>query len=172
MEVKLCGVGGQGLGFAGRLLGEAAILAGFHVAQTTSYGVESRGGTSTSDIIIQKDPILFPEVRQPDALLIMADKGLKANLRGSHHKTIILYDPGTVTEKIDCIGEKYAFYFLDIALKEFEDRETATIIALGALVQRASVLSFDDLENAVRLYLPKKMHDQNIKALRIGRDLR
>jgi len=74
MEIKLCGVGGQGMGFAGRLLGEAAIIAGKHVAQTIAYGVESRGGLSTSDLLISNDEIFYPEVRCPDVLLIMADK--------------------------------------------------------------------------------------------------
>ncbi len=117
MEIKLCGVGGQGMGFGGRVLGEAAIIAGLHVAQTTAYGVESRGGLSTSDVIISEDEIYFPEVRQPDVLLIMADKGLSANLRGVHEKTLILYDPGTVNSKIDSPGILKSYPFLSIALK-------------------------------------------------------
>jgi 2-oxoglutarate ferredoxin oxidoreductase subunit gamma len=112
LEIKLCGVGGQGMGVAGRLLGEAAMLAGLHAAQTTAYGVESRGGLSTSDVIISSDPIAFPEVRRPDALLLMSDKGLKANLRGAHEKTLIFYDPGTVNGEILAVGKKLQFQFL------------------------------------------------------------
>lgn len=115
MEIKLCGVGGQGMGLAGRLLGEAAILAGWHASETTAYGVESRGGTSNADVIISAEPILFPEVRRPDAILVMAEKELKSNLRGAHEKTIILYDPGTVNAAIDGPGRKIACPFLEIA---------------------------------------------------------
>ena len=171
MEIKLCGVGGQGLGVAGRLLGEAAILADFHVAQTTAYGVESRGGMPTSDVIISKDPIYFPEVRSPDALLIVADKGLTANLKGARDDTFILYDPGTVSQTIEVPGRKYPFQFLDIALREFGNREAATIIGLGALVRLSKVVPFETLKEAVKLCLPAKVHQQNIGALQVGRDL-
>lgn len=171
MEIKLCGVGGQGLGVAGRLLGEAAILAGLHVAQTTDYGVESRGGMSTSDVIISKDPIYYPEVRSPDALLIVAEKGLTSNLKGTRDETFILYDPATVRETIDGPGRKYAFQFLDISLREFGSRDAATIIGLGALVHLSKVVPFKTLEEAVKLCLPPKVHRQNIGALKVGRDL-
>jgi 2-oxoglutarate ferredoxin oxidoreductase subunit gamma len=171
MEIKLCGVGGQGLGFAGRLLGEAAIQAGLHVAQTTSYGVESRGGMSTSDVIISEGPILFPEVRRPDILLLMAEKDLKSNLKGVHSETIILFDPGTVGEVPNTQGEKQPHPFLDIALQKFGSREAATIIGLGALVQISGAVPFEALEEAVKRYLPPKVQQQNLEALNLGKGL-
>jgi len=171
LEIKLCGVGGQGMGFAGRLLGEAAILAGLHAAQTTAYGVESRGGLSTSDLVIRSEPILFPEVRRPDVLLLMAEKGLKSNLRGAHAETVILYDPGTVNESWDTPGRKMPYPFLEISLREFGNREAATIIALGALVQITGVVSLGHMEEAIKKSLSPKVHSQNVKALRLGRNL-
>ncbi|TKJ40021.1 hypothetical protein CEE37_09805 [candidate division LCP-89 bacterium B3_LCP] len=171
MEIKLCGVGGQGLGFAGRILGEAAIESGLHAAMTTSYGVESRGGMSTSDVIIDKDTIHFPEVRKPDVLLIMAEKGLKANLNGVHADTLVIFDPGTVTEEINSPGKKQPFHFLKMALKEFNNREAATIIGIGALVKITGVISQKDMVNAMKRCLPEKAHKHNLKAFQLGFDL-
>jgi 2-oxoglutarate ferredoxin oxidoreductase subunit gamma len=171
MEIKLCGVGGQGLGFAGRLLGEAAIGMGLHVALTTAYGVESRGGHSTADVVISPDLVHFPEVRSPDALLLMAEKGLEANLRGALEKTSIIFDPGTISQKFDSPGEKRPFPFLKLALDELGNREAATLIGLGALVKLTDVVSCEALEQAVLRCLPPKVHDQNIKALRLGLNL-
>lgn len=171
MEIKLCGVGGQGMGFAGRILGEAAIEMGLRVAMTTSYGVESRGGLSTADVVINKGPVYFPEVRRPDALLLMAEKGMAANLRGAHDNTFIIFDPGTVGQNIDAPGKKSSFPFLDLALKEFGNREAATIIGLGALVKLTDAVSCEALEQAIQRSLPPKVHEQNIKALRLGLDL-
>ena len=171
MEIKICGVGGQGLGFAGRLLGEAAMRSRLHAAQTTAYGVESRGGLSTADIVISEGAVVFPEVRRPDGLLLMAEKGLQANLRGAHDGTLILYDSGTVHQLPDCPGKKYAFPFNEIALKEIGNRESATIIGLGALTALTGVVPFEVLEETVIDWLPKKTHEINIKALRMGRQL-
>ncbi len=171
MEIKLCGVGGQGMGFAGRLLGEAAITAGFHVVQTTAYGVESRGGASTADILISEGEISFPEVRRPDVILIMAAKGLKSNLRGVNEDTLIFYDPGTVNEEIECPGVKKPFPFTNISLKEFGNGNSATVIGLGALVQATGMLKIETVEKAVRQCLPPRVHEQNLKALKVGQKL-
>ncbi len=168
MEIKLCGVGGQGLGLAGRLLGEAAIEAGLHAAQTTAYGVESRGGMSTSDVTVSSGTIYFPEVRRPDALLIMAEKGLQANLRGTHDKTMILFDSGTVGEAFEAPGRKLPFPFLELALKEFGNGGAATIIGLGALVQLTRIVPMEALIEAVRRRLPPKVRDLNVEALQAG----
>jgi 2-oxoglutarate ferredoxin oxidoreductase subunit gamma len=171
LEIKLCGVGGQGMGLAGRRLGQAAILAGLHATETTAYGVESRGGLSNADVIISPDLILFPEIRRPDLILLMAEKGLKYNLRGAHEKTLILFDPGTVHEAIDGPGRKVACPFLEIALNEFNDRDAAMIIALGTLVEISRAVPWEQLEEAVEKGFPTKAWEGNRKALARGKDL-
>ncbi len=171
MEIKLCGVGGQGMGFAGRILGEAAIISGLHVAQTTAYGVESRGGLSTADVIICPEQIHFPEVRRPDALLIMADKGIESNLRGAHDKTLILHDPGTVSQAIEGPGNKKSIPFLSISLKEFGSGNAATMIGIGTLIEYTGVISLDNMMEAIRTCLPVRAHQENLDALLIGKNL-
>lgn len=171
MEIKLCGVGGQGMGLAGRLLGQAAMRAGLHATETTAYGVESRGGLSNADVIISPDPILFPEVRRPDLILLMASKGLKANLTGATDQTIILFDPGTVTEAVDGPGRKIACPFLEIALREFNDRDAAMIMALGTLVAATSAVPWEHLEATVEKGFPPSAWEANQKALKRGKDL-
>ena len=171
MEIKLCGVGGQGMGVAGRLLGEAAMIAGLNAAQTTAYGVESRGGMSTSDVVVDTGEIYFPEVRKPDAMLIMASKGLEANLRGTHDGTLILYDPGMVDEEISGPGDKHSYPFLDISLKEFGSGDAATIVGLGAIVELTGVVPFEAMFEAVKKCLPARVHQQNLNALELGKSL-
>lgn len=168
MEIKLCGVGGQGMGVAGRLLGEAAILAGLRVAQTTAYGVESRGGLSTADVIISPEPIYFPEVRRPDVILLLAEKGLKANLRGVHAETLVFYDPGTVSDLPANPGQLLALPFLKTSLEALGDREAAAMIALGAIVEKTGAVAFEVLEEALRKTMPVKAQRVNLEALRLG----
>ncbi len=159
------------MGLAGRLLGQAAIRAGLHASETTAYGVESRGGLSNADVIVSADAILFPEVRRPDAVLLMAEKGLKSNLRGAHEATVILYDPGTVITAPDAPGRKIACPFLEIALQELNDRDAAMLIALGALVEATQVVPFTHLEAAVKKGFPEGAWEGNRKALERGRRL-
>ena len=71
-EVRLGGVGGQGIALAGTLLGEAAALYGNKEAVfTQTYGPEARGGASRADLIISDEPIAYPFVRSPDILVVL-----------------------------------------------------------------------------------------------------
>lgn len=72
-EIVLSGVGGQGLLSIGNLLGEAAsIFGGKKATMTASYGVETRGTFTKSDVIISNEEIDFPEVLNPDIVLCLA----------------------------------------------------------------------------------------------------
>ena len=72
-EIVLSGVGGQGLLSIGNLLGEAAsIFGGKKATMTASYGVETRGTFTKSDVIISDEEIDFPEVLNPDIVLCLA----------------------------------------------------------------------------------------------------
>ncbi|MDK2782962.1 MAG: 2-oxoglutarate ferredoxin oxidoreductase subunit gamma, partial [Thermococcaceae archaeon] len=46
MQIRIAGIGGQGVILAGIILGEAAAIEGLNVVQTQDYGSQSRGGHS------------------------------------------------------------------------------------------------------------------------------
>uniref|UniRef100_UPI0025BE497D 2-oxoacid:acceptor oxidoreductase family protein n=1 Tax=Desulfonatronospira sp. TaxID=1962951 RepID=UPI0025BE497D len=51
-EVRLSGLGGQGILTLGRIMGQALALDhGYEVTQTQSYGPEARGGASRCDLV-------------------------------------------------------------------------------------------------------------------------
>ena len=60
-EILIAGHGGQGVVVAGSLLANAAMEEGLETCGTVSYGVEVRGGTANSTVIIS-DNIGFSNV--------------------------------------------------------------------------------------------------------------
>ncbi|MCK5631177.1 2-oxoacid:acceptor oxidoreductase family protein, partial [Candidatus Bathyarchaeota archaeon] len=77
-EVRICGLGGQGVVLAGQILGRAAVYMGKNVVQTQSYGAEARGSTAKSEVIISNDRISFPKVRRCDLMIAMSQPALDA----------------------------------------------------------------------------------------------
>ena len=60
-EIKLAGFGGQGIALMGNIIGKAAqLFTDNNAVFTQSYGPESRGGASSSDVVIDKDTIDYP----------------------------------------------------------------------------------------------------------------
>ena len=62
LDVRICGLGGQGVVLAGQILGRAAVYDGRNVVQTQSYGAEARGSAAKSEVIIADNKIGFPTV--------------------------------------------------------------------------------------------------------------
>ena len=60
-ELRFSGSGGQGMILAGIIMAEAAaIYDGKQAVQSQSYGPESRGGASRSEVIISNEEIDYP----------------------------------------------------------------------------------------------------------------
>jgi 2-oxoglutarate ferredoxin oxidoreductase subunit gamma len=71
-EIRIAGFGGQGVILAAAVIGKAgAIFQGEYAAMTQSFGPEARGGSSSAQVILSNEPILYPYVTRPDILVVM-----------------------------------------------------------------------------------------------------
>ena len=67
----VCGFGGQGILFAGKVLAQAAMLEGRAVSWMPSYGPEMRGGTASCTVVIADRPIGSPIVDLADSVIAL-----------------------------------------------------------------------------------------------------
>lgn len=81
VEIRISGLGGQGVVLIGQILGKAAVYDGKNAVQTQSYGAEARGTLAKSEIIISEDKIGFPTVRKCDILVAMNREALNKTLK-------------------------------------------------------------------------------------------
>lgn len=74
-EIRIAGFGGQGVILAASVVGKAcAIFQGGFATMTQSFGPEARGGSSSAQVILSSDPILYPYVTRPDVLVVMSQE--------------------------------------------------------------------------------------------------
>ena len=57
LDIKLSGVGGQGILSIATVIGEAATAAGLHLKQAEVHGMSQRGGDVQSDMRLSTDGI-------------------------------------------------------------------------------------------------------------------
>lgn len=146
-EIIFSGVGGQGLVSCGNLLGEAAAQEGLRVAMTTSYGVETRGTFTKSDVILSREEIDYPEALAPDVILTLADVAYRRYAPQAGKDTILLYDQGAVTP-VDSDAPQYGFPIRDTA-EEMGNPASANILALGILLGKTGLLEEASLCRAI-----------------------
>jgi len=74
-EIRIAGFGGQGVILAAAVIGKAtAIFEGGHATMTQSFGPEARGGSSSAQVILSNEPILYPYITRPDILVVMSQE--------------------------------------------------------------------------------------------------
>lgn len=171
-EIVLSGVGGQGLVSIGNLMGEAASLfGGKNAVMTASYGVESRGTFTKSDVIVSDEEIDFPEVLNPDVVLCLAQVSYD-RYRHVGEPCILVYDSDSVEPGEGGKGH-LGFPILSRAV-ELGARESVNIVAMGivvglaAPVEREWLVRLFDRKYAERPELCAKMKGLFEEGLRLG----
>jgi 2-oxoglutarate/2-oxoacid ferredoxin oxidoreductase subunit beta len=168
LEVRFGGSGGQGVILMGVILAMAGTRDHRYVVQTQSYGPEARGGYSRSDVIISDRPIDYPELERASVLVTLSQEAANEYVRLTRPDGILIYDSENVTEPPSFSGTSYGIPFTRLAVEETGRRQTANVLALGAVAGITSVVSVDSLRKAVMSMAPAGTERLNSKALDRG----
>ncbi len=166
-EIRLAGVGGQGLLLAGLILAEAAaIYENKNAVQSQSYGAEARGGPSMADVIVGDGDIDFPKVTAPDLLLVLSQDAADRHVPQVRKEGLIIADAGNV-ERIATEKRVLRLPITAVA-KEATGRPVASIVALGVIAVVTGIVSRNAIRQAVLARAPKGTEEMNVKALEAG----
>jgi 2-oxoglutarate ferredoxin oxidoreductase subunit gamma len=169
-EIRIGGVGGQGIVLAGRLLGiAAALFDGKEAVCTQSYGPEARGGASRSDVIISDKPVDYPYVTKADVLAVLFQEAYVRFHTRVKPGAMLIYDSKLVqpSEKGDNVFGLPATQMAD----DLGSRLVTNIVVLGYLVGKTGVVSRESMEQAIRETVHEKHIDLDLKALDAGMSL-
>jgi len=78
LDIKLSGVGGQGILSIATILGEAATQAGLQLKQAEVHGMSQRGGDVQSDLRLSTEPIHSDQIPFGQANLILSMEPMEA----------------------------------------------------------------------------------------------
>ena len=189
MKIFMCGVGGQGLLLASRVLASAALSKDINVIMSAVHGMAQRGGTVTSSVIIgdgwspligkgKADVILGFEPLEAIRACEMASEetmvllninkvipfGVSIGKETYPNIRSIISDFRKITKKVYAIdGDKLA--------KKTGAAPTLNIVFLGAL-QKTGILPFDMgvMKKAIETTLKGRLVKVNLKAFELGYD--
>jgi 2-oxoglutarate ferredoxin oxidoreductase subunit gamma len=169
-EIKIAGFGGQGVILSGLIL---AVAAGVHedkeVAQTQSYGPESRGGACRAEVVISDEEIDYIKPLDADVLVAMSQPALDRYIRDvDPNRAAVVVDSSLVSSIPDGIANLYSIPLTDIAELKLGKKIVANMVMLGAVAAISDVVSYDALKDAVRSTVPPKTVDLNLAALEEG----
>lgn len=172
VEIRICGLGGQGVVLAGQLLGRAAVYDGLNVVQTQNYGAEARGSAAKSEIIISDAKIGFPLIRRCDVLVAMSQKSLDMYAKDLKEDGTLIIDEDLIEHVPEGLKARvFKFAATKTAESRFKSKLYANVVMLGAVAKITGLVSSASVENAISEALPEKVRAVNVEAFRKGFEL-
>ena len=139
----LAGFGGQGLLFAGTVLARAGMADGREVLWIPAYGPEMRGGTASCTVIVADRPIGSPMVDAADAVIAL-------NPPSMARFESLLAPGGLLVVNTSLIEAEPTRTDIEVvrvpctaAAREAGDDRLVSIVALGALLARRPIVSWE-----------------------------
>lgn len=169
IEIRISGIGGQGIIQTGAILALAGMYDSKKVSQASTYGPESRGTPSRTDVILSDAEIDYPYIEKADILIVMAQKAYELYHRDLKEGARLFYDPEKV--KVAMPNNSFAIPASGLAVKELNNPLMAGIIMLSFVIKEAGIVSVDSFKKAIKESVPEEYVSVNMKAVEIGMTL-
>jgi 2-oxoglutarate ferredoxin oxidoreductase subunit gamma len=169
-EIRLQGLGGQGIISAGFLIGSAASLQEHReTVMTEDYSPYITGGWSRADLVISDEPIDYPLVTKPNILIALSQDALDVNWQLITPNATVITEASMVKANASNGRTLYSVPALSVA-EELGRRVVANIVILGFFAEKTKVVSGESLLKAILNRYPKAT-DLNRKAFTRGVEL-
>jgi 2-oxoglutarate ferredoxin oxidoreductase subunit gamma len=168
-EIRIAGFGGQGVILAAAVIGKAAaIFQGGYATMTQSFGPEARGGSSSAQVILSTDPILYPYVTQPDVLVVMSQEAYTRFSPQLKPGGILITERDLV--RVDGMPKGVRAYGVPATrlAEELGRKVVLNIVMVGFFGAVTGLLDADALRKAVADSVPPAMQKLNLEAFDRG----
>jgi 2-oxoglutarate ferredoxin oxidoreductase subunit gamma len=164
-EVRISGYGGQGVILAAAVVGKAAaIFQDGYATMTQAFGPEARGGSSSAQVILSTEPILYPYITRPDVLVAMSQEAYTKFSPEVKPGGIVIIERELVrVDKIQPGDRIYAVPATRLA-EELGRKVVLNIVMVGFFGAVTNLLDPDALRKAVEDSVPPAMRKLNLQA--------
>ena len=168
-EIKVGGLGGQGVILAGMIIGRGASIHDTkHATLTQSFGPEARGSACSAQVVIDSDPVLYPYVTLTDFLVAMSQEGYSKFIANLRDEGTLVIDKDLVIPDETESRATFAIPATRIAERELGRKIVANIVMLGFVTANSDAVSKDGLRQAILSSIPEGTEELNIKAYERG----
>jgi 2-oxoglutarate ferredoxin oxidoreductase subunit gamma len=168
MRLRFAGFGGQGVVLCGFIFGKAAMFDGKNSIHTQSYGSASRGGLTTSDVVIEEGEIYDLVHDEADVLVTMSQQSYDAYRGALVDGGSLFFESDLVTPVEDDDARSFGLQATDVAFKEFGRKIIANMLMIGFVNEIVGLVSHDSLLRTIKGSVPPGTEELNIAALEMG----
>lgn len=183
-NILLCGVGGQGIILASKLLATGLIEAGYDVKMSEVHGMAQRGGSVTTQVRFG-EKVYSPIIGKGQADILVSFETMETSKWIEYVKKsgrVVINDykipsapilagkaeyPQGVIEDISSKVSTTVFKADDMA-RQLGNIKTMNVIIVGALIKAMGLEKATDWNEVIKKIVKEKYVDVNIRALELG----
>ena len=184
IDIKLSGVGGQGILSIATIIGEAATAAGIQLKQAEVHGMSQRGGDVQSDLRLSDGPIHSDQIPLGGADLILSMEPMEAlrylpwlspdGVVVTSSRPLVNIpdypDEAALLTELDALPRVVRLDIEEIA-RELQSPRSANMVLLGMAAPYLPLLSEEQLRAAVARVFARKgqeVVEANLRAFEAG----
>jgi 2-oxoglutarate ferredoxin oxidoreductase subunit gamma len=170
-EIRVAGFGGQGVILAAMIIGKAAsIFEDGYATLTQSFGPEARGSACSAQVILSKEPVLYPYVTKPDILIAMSQDACAKFAPNLKPGGLLLLEEDLVRLSDLPVSVRACGVPATRLAEEIGKRLVLNIVMVGFFGAATKLLDRQALEKAVADSVPPGTEEMNLKAFERGYD--
>jgi 2-oxoglutarate ferredoxin oxidoreductase subunit gamma len=168
-EIKIGGLGGQGVILAGMIIGKAAALFDQKDATLTqAFGPEARGSACSAQVIVSDGKILYPYVTQPDIMVTLSQDAFTRFVPELKADGVLVIEQDLVKPTgLPATTKVYGVPATRIA-EELGRKMVLNIVVVGFFAAVTNLVNVDAMRQAVKSSVPAGTEDLNLKAFDRG----
>jgi 2-oxoglutarate ferredoxin oxidoreductase subunit gamma len=168
-EIKIGGLGGQGVILAGMIIGKAAALFDNKDATLTqAFGPEARGSACSAQVIVSDSQILYPYVNHPDVMVSLSQDAYQRFVPELKADGILLIEEDLVKPQgLPATTKVYGVPATRIA-EELGRKMVLNIVVVGFFAAVVKLVGVDAMRKALKSSVPAGTEELNLKAFERG----
>jgi 2-oxoglutarate ferredoxin oxidoreductase subunit gamma len=170
-DIRICGLGGQGVIMAGMIIGKAAsIFEDRFATLVQSFGPEARGSECSAQVMVSDETIAFPYIRSSDVFVAMSQSAYEKFAEEMKDDAFLIYESEMVSPD-DRLAEgvkKFGIPGTRIAEEEFGRRIVFNMVMLGFFTATTKLIDAEAMRKAVADSVPEGTEELNFKAFERG----
>lgn len=164
-QIRVAGLGGQGVIMAGMIVGRACSLYDHNEASLTqSFGPEARGSACSAQVVLSDDKILYPYVTRADVLVAMSQEAFEKFKSNIDTDATILVEKEFVKVHDMPDGVKVHAIPSTRLAEEIGRRLVSNIVMVGFFTAVTKLISNEAARRAVKDLVPRGTEDLNLIA--------
>jgi len=170
-KVRIAGFGGQGVILGGMIMGKAACLyEGRHSTMIQSFGPEARGGACSAQVIVSREPIMYPYIKKSDVLVVMSQEAYRIFAPQIKPGGKLLYEEDLVELRdppadVTCYGIPATRF-----AEEIRSKILLNIVMLGFFSAVTGIIELEAMKSSIKHSVPRGTEQFNLRAFDRGYD--